>query len=101
MDAVVGAAATRRTRRRTCCPTAATACCSTEVGGGGSRWGDLALTRWTPDPTLDEDGFRIYVQDADDGRTWTAFRDAGAEPGSQRALFHPHQVEYASAATAD
>ena len=67
---------------------------ATDVGGGGSRWRDLAVTRWTPDTTLDEDGFRIYLQDQVDGRFWTAFREAGAEPGSRRALFAPHMVEY-------
>ena len=65
----------------------------TEVGGGLSRWRDLALTRWSPDPTLDADGFRIYLHDQADGRTWTAFRDAGTEPASRRVLFAPHFVE--------
>jgi cyclic beta-1,2-glucan glucanotransferase len=65
----------------------------TAVGGGGSRWRDLAVTRWSPDPTLDEDGFRIYLQDQADGRTWTAFRDAGSEPGGHRVLFAPHLIE--------
>jgi cyclic beta-1,2-glucan synthetase len=65
----------------------------TEAGGGGSRWRDVTLTRWTPDTTLDEDGFRIYLQDQVDGRFWTPFREPGAEPGSRRALFAPHMVE--------
>src|SRR6185369_7674510 len=68
---------------------------TTDAGGGGSRWCGLALTRWSADTTLDDDGFRIYLQDQADGRVWTAFRDAAAaEPGSRRVLFAPHAVEY-------
>ena len=68
---------------------------TTDAGGGGSRWCGLALTRWSADTTLDDDGFRIYLQDQADGRVWMAFRDAAAaEPGSRRVLFAPHAVEY-------
>jgi cyclic beta-1,2-glucan synthetase len=67
---------------------------STEVGGGGSRWRDLAVTRWTPDTTLDDDGFRIYVQDHADGRFRSLFREPGADPGSQRVLYAAHCIEH-------
>jgi N,N'-diacetylchitobiose phosphorylase len=41
-------------------------------GGGYAALDGLALTRWTPDPTTDEDGLVIYVRDLDTGVFWTA-----------------------------
>ena len=63
----------------------------TEGGGGGSRWQDLALTRWAPIPTLDDDGFRLYLRDLGRGGVLVAVRDADAEPHRQ-VLFQPHMV---------
>jgi N,N'-diacetylchitobiose phosphorylase len=41
-------------------------------GGGYSGLDGLALTRWAPDPTLDADGFCIYLRDVDTGAFWRA-----------------------------
>lgn len=44
----------------------------TNAGGGYSRCGELDLTRWHADPTLDGDGTFIYVRDRRNGTTWSA-----------------------------
>jgi N,N'-diacetylchitobiose phosphorylase len=40
--------------------------------GGCSVLDGLAVTRWAPDPTLDRDGFIIYIRDLDTGAFWRA-----------------------------
>jgi cyclic beta-1,2-glucan synthetase len=35
----------------------------TNAGGGYSRWRDLAVTRWNEDPTMDNCGTFVYVND--------------------------------------
>jgi N,N'-diacetylchitobiose phosphorylase len=42
------------------------------AGGGCSLMSGCAVTRWTPDPTLDGDGFVLYIRDLDDGTFWRA-----------------------------
>jgi cyclic beta-1,2-glucan synthetase len=70
----------------------------TNAGGGYSRWGALALTRWRADPTLDDWGCWLYVQDMEDlgngGPLWAIGRQpTGSESAQQEVLFHPHKVE--------
>jgi N,N'-diacetylchitobiose phosphorylase len=42
------------------------------AGGGCSLFNGLALTRWTPDPTCDDDGTLVFIRDLDSGYYWTA-----------------------------
>lgn len=65
----------------------------TEAGGGFSRWKDLALTRWVPDTTLDDMGFRIYIRDLQADRWWSVFRPAASTGEASAIIFHPHMVE--------
>jgi cyclic beta-1,2-glucan synthetase len=44
----------------------------TAAGSGYSRWGDLAVTRWTEDSTCDTWGSYFYLRDADSGRLWSS-----------------------------
>jgi hypothetical protein len=44
----------------------------TAAGGGYSTWGDIDLTRWRPDSTLDNWGSWIYVQDQETSATWSS-----------------------------
>jgi cyclic beta-1,2-glucan synthetase len=44
----------------------------TAVGGGVSECRGLDVSRWTPDPTCDSDGFHIYLRDLDDEFVWSA-----------------------------
>ncbi len=39
----------------------------TATGSGSSRWGELSVTRWQPDPTEDRLGSYIFLRDADTG----------------------------------
>jgi len=43
----------------------------TAAGSGYSAWGQLAVSRWSADPTEDGDGFFIYVRDVDSGAFWS------------------------------
>jgi N,N'-diacetylchitobiose phosphorylase len=43
----------------------------TASGGGYSALRGLALTRWQPDPSADDDGQRIYIRDVDSGEYWS------------------------------
>jgi cyclic beta-1,2-glucan synthetase len=42
------------------------------IGSGFSQYGGAAVTRHTPDPTCETDGFHIYLRDLDDPFTWSA-----------------------------
>ncbi|MBZ9675101.1 GH36-type glycosyl hydrolase domain-containing protein [Mesorhizobium sp. ES1-1] len=44
----------------------------TATGSGYSRWGDLSITRWQPDPTEDRLGSYIFLRDASTGDWWSA-----------------------------
>ncbi|MGB3391381.1 MAG: glucoamylase family protein, partial [Pseudaminobacter sp.] len=39
----------------------------TATGSGYSRWNDLAVTRWQPDPTEDRQGTYLFLRDTDTG----------------------------------
>ena len=52
----------------------------TATGSGYSRWGDLAVTRWQPDPVEDRMGSYIFLRDVDTGDWWSAT----AEPKQAR-----------------
>jgi cyclic beta-1,2-glucan synthetase len=44
----------------------------TDSGGGGLSWKGVALTRYQPDSTRDEEGLWIYLRDQESGRVWRA-----------------------------
>ena len=67
----------------------------TNAGGGYSQWRDFALTRWHADPTLDQWGTWIYVQDRESGALWSATcQPIGGTPENQEVLFYPHKIEF-------
>lgn len=64
-------------------------------GSGYSRWGDIDLTRWRADATLDNYGSWIYVKDREADRIWSAgFQPTAARPDHETVKFHPHMVEW-------
>ena len=50
-------------------------------GTGYSRFGDLAVTRWQPDPVEDRMGSFIFLRDAASNEWWSATGEPKAAPG--------------------
>jgi cyclic beta-1,2-glucan synthetase len=44
----------------------------TDSGGGGLSWKGIALTRYDPDSTRDDEGIWIYLRDRESGHVWRA-----------------------------
>jgi cyclic beta-1,2-glucan synthetase len=64
-------------------------------GSGFSRWKDIDLTRWRADPTHDDWGTWIYVEDRMDGQLWSVTpQPVQAAPSQSETLFLPHRVEF-------
>ncbi|MCL5999347.1 MAG: hypothetical protein M1546_25280 [Chloroflexi bacterium] len=79
----------------------------TNAGAGFSQWQGVALTRWNADPTLEDSGSWIYIQEHRLGDTtlamdrwalsdvWSAtLQPTATLPEQQRVLFHAHKVEF-------
>lgn len=64
-------------------------------GGGYSHWQETALTRWRSDPTLDDWGLWVYLQDVATGDLWSIGRQpTGRYVEREEVIFFPHQVEF-------
>ncbi|MCP3920367.1 MAG: DUF3131 domain-containing protein [bacterium] len=67
----------------------------TASGGGSTTWCDMALTRWSADPTRDAGGTWIYVRDEETQALWSVGDSpVGVEPEEQHVIYHAHAVEY-------
>ena len=65
----------------------------TAAGAGYSHWKDCAITRWQPDPTLDDRGAWLYLRDVDDGAAWSAgLQPTATTPESYAVEFRPDRV---------
>ncbi|RPJ39915.1 MAG: cellobiose phosphorylase, partial [Chloroflexi bacterium] len=65
------------------------------AGSGFSRWEDIELTRWRDDPTLNDRGSWIYVEDRLNGQLWSVTRQPTmAPPDRSEVNFYPHRVEF-------
>jgi cyclic beta-1,2-glucan synthetase len=65
------------------------------AGSGFSRWEDMELTRWRDDPTLDDRGSWIYVEDRLNGQLWSVtHQPTMAPPDRSEVNFYPHRVEF-------
>ncbi len=65
------------------------------AGAGFSRWEDMELTRWRDDPTLDDRGSWIYVEDRLNGQLWSVtHQPTMAPPDRSEVNFYPHRVEF-------
>lgn len=53
----------------------------TATGSGYSRWGEIAITRWQPDPTEDRMGTFIFLRDTETGEWWSATAEPRRMPG--------------------
>ena len=68
----------------------------TAAGSGSSRWGDLAVTRWREDPTLDDWGSWILLRDAGSGEVWSAgLQPLGVVPDEYEVAFGEDRAEFA------
>jgi cyclic beta-1,2-glucan synthetase len=59
----------------------------TDAGGGGLVWHGLALTRYEPDTTRDDDGTWIYLRDEASHQVWRATSSQG------RTSYAMHEIE--------
>jgi cyclic beta-1,2-glucan synthetase len=66
------------------------------AGSGFSRWEDVELTRWRDDPTLNDRGAWIYVEDRLNGQLWSVTRQPTmmTPPNRSEVNFYPHRVEF-------
>ena len=65
------------------------------AGSGFSRWDEMELTRWRDDPTLDDRGSWIYVEDRLNGQLWSVTHQPTlAPPERSEVNFYPHRVEF-------
>jgi cyclic beta-1,2-glucan synthetase len=68
----------------------------TAAGSGFSRWGDLAVTRWREDATLDGWGTFVFLQDADTGALWSAgYQPRGIETDLYDVVYSEDRVKIA------
>ena len=66
-----------------------------DAGSGFSRWENMELTRWRSDPTLDDYGSWIYVEDRLNGQLWSVTpQPTMAPPDRSEVNFYPHRVEF-------
>ncbi|MGE5775377.1 MAG: GH36-type glycosyl hydrolase domain-containing protein, partial [Chloroflexota bacterium] len=67
----------------------------TAAGSGLSRWENIELTRWRDDPTLNDRGSWIYVEDRQNGQLWSVTPQPTLTPPDRREVnFYPHRVEF-------
>ena len=77
----------------------------TNSGSGFSRWNNTTLTRWRPDPTLDQWGVWIYLQELATSDCWSVGRqplaaspatknETNDETNYEEVTFYPHMVEF-------
>jgi cyclic beta-1,2-glucan synthetase len=64
----------------------------TSTGGGVCTWRGVGLTPWRADPSLDQDGLRIYVREEGTGDVWTVGRDPGSEDDME-IVFRSHRAD--------
>lgn len=72
---------------------ATTTVVTTTAGAGFTRWNGLDVTRWRSDPTTDEWGEWLYLQDLEDADAtpWSATRaPTGVTGSAERVTFQPH-----------
>jgi cyclic beta-1,2-glucan synthetase len=67
----------------------------TDSGAGGLNWRYNALTRWSPDTTLESQGVWIYLRDEDSGEMWSVGRLPMNKTNKKYdVVFHSHMVEF-------
>jgi cyclic beta-1,2-glucan synthetase len=72
----------------------------TSAGAGYIQWQDMQLTRWNADPTLEDSGYWIYLQEKRDGM-WSPSgigsvtrQPTGVHAEDEHVSFHAHQISF-------
>jgi cyclic beta-1,2-glucan synthetase len=66
----------------------------TDSGSGYLEWGDIALTRWRRDASLDHWGLWYFIQEMDGNVLWSVGRQPiKAEAKEYRVIYGPHMTE--------
>lgn len=64
-------------------------------GSGYSRYGELAVTRWSADSTSDDSGQFFFLKDMESGKSWSATRQPlGPLPDRSRAILADDRVTW-------
>jgi cyclic beta-1,2-glucan synthetase len=64
-------------------------------GAGFSRLGEVDLTRWRADTTMENWGTWIYIQDLNQGDLWSAtYQPTIKPPSRQNATFEAHRADF-------
>jgi cyclic beta-1,2-glucan synthetase len=67
----------------------------TAAGSGYSMWNGLAVTRWRPDPTVDDWGSYVFLRDVKSGSWWSATPGPKAAPEEiSRTVFADEKAEF-------
>src|SRR5208282_800526 len=67
----------------------------TAAGSGFSRWGNVAVTRWREDPTLDGWGSYVLVSDFTSRAIWSAcLQPCGGDSLAHTATFSDGRAEF-------
>ena len=67
----------------------------TSAGSGYSQWGEMALTRWRADTTIEDGGTWLYLQDRDRGwLTSATLQPTGSTLGDPQTFFYPYKAEF-------
>jgi cyclic beta-1,2-glucan synthetase len=67
----------------------------TNAGGGYSKWHDIFVTRWRSDPTRDNSGSFIYINDVSNDDIWSSsYQPTLIEPKSYEAVFLQARAEF-------
>ena len=65
------------------------------TGAGSLRLGDMAVTRWRADPTVDRGGSYLFLRDVTSGEWWSATTTPRRAPGETAdAVFSDHKAEF-------
>ena len=67
----------------------------TATGSGYSRWNDVAVTRWSADPTEDRMGSYLFLRDVESGQWWSATgQPRGAEGEQAQVVFADDKASF-------
>jgi cyclic beta-1,2-glucan synthetase len=67
----------------------------TAAGSGYSMWNGLAVTRWRPDPTVDDWGTFVFLRDVENGNWWSATPGPKSMPDEvSRTVFADEKAEF-------